>query len=743
MIASHDLLTDSGERPLKLRARRDLVCNRQTYLGRNYWVVKDPLTLEFYRFEEEEYSILQLLNGTRSPAEIRRQFEQQFAPQQLALPELQVLVSRLYRQSLVVADAAEQGEQLLQREQQRQSTRRRAAWTNILCVRFPGVNPDRFLTWLNARCGWMFSRPGAIAALLLVVSALLLIAAQFDVFLNRLPGFHAFFAGENWILLALVLAGTKVLHELGHGMACKRFGGECHDMGFMLLVLTPCLYCNVSDSWMVRSKWGRAAIGAAGMYVEVVLASICTFLWWFSDVGLLHYLCLDIMFVCSVSTLLFNANPLLRYDGYFILSDVLEIPNLRQKSGALVQRMLGKWCLGIEPNADPFLPHRRRWLFAGYAVAATIYRWFIVFSILWFLYHLMEPYGLKSLGQLMTIVVLYGLVAMPLRQFARFLSTAGRVRQLKTFRLLASAGLSAGLLAALVLVPLPHRVRCDFQLQTRDATTVYVDVPGQLVEIHVQPGQAVRAGQILAVLENEEITMALTQLRGQRDHLVAKLEALQLQSYDQEEALLEMSSVSESIASLDRRIGRRSQDLERLTIRASCDGHVFAVADRPRSQQPETLPTWTGHPLEPRNLSAQLDEGTPLCQIGCPDRLEAILAIDESTIQAVRSGQSVELFPDQLRGQKLNGQVAQIAQTNRRVTAASFASDDVAPASRERLADPSGIQPSQSYHANVPLETDHRLLLAGGRGRAKIDTGTRTVGQSLWDSLCRTFHFEL
>ncbi len=186
-------------------------------------------------------------------------------------------------------------------------------------------------------------------------------------------------------LAGIVLACTKILHEFGHGLSCKHFGGECHEMGVMILVLTPCLYCNVSDSWMLPNKWHRAAIGAAGMYVEVVLASICTFIWWFSEPGLLNYICLNMMFVCSVSTILFNANPLLRYDGYYILTDILEIPNLRQKATTILSRKLGKWCLGLEPPDDPFLPQRNQGLFALYTVAAAVYRWVVLFSILYFL----------------------------------------------------------------------------------------------------------------------------------------------------------------------------------------------------------------------------------------------------------------------------------------------------------------------------------------------------------------------
>ncbi len=563
---------------------------RQTYLGRSYWVVKDPLTLNFYRFEDEEYTLLQSIDGRRSPADIQRQFEREYAPQRLALAQLQSLVSQLHRQGLVTSDIPGQGAQLLQRQRERAAQQRRAAWANLLSVRFPGVDPDRLLTWLNHRLGWLFAWPGAVLALILCSAACLLVTAQFDVFLRRLPAFGQFFGGSNWLLLAVVLAGTKVLHELGHGLACKRLGGECHEMGFMLLVFTPCLYCNVSDSWMVRSKWRRAAIGAAGMYVEVLLASLCTFLWWFSNPGLVHFLCLDVMFVCSVSTLLFNANPLLRYDGYFILADLMEIPNLRQKSSAVMQRTLGHWLLGLRPLDDPFLPQRRRAFFVSYALAAVVYRWIVLGSILWFLYRVFEPYGLQIVGQLLAVLALCSLVVMPLGQLVRFLHAPGRMRKVKKLRALLSTSIVAGLLATALCMPFPYHVVTHFTLQPRDATTVYVDTGGRLTEIHVQPGQQVRAGQTLLVLQNPQLEMTLARLEGQRDQLLAKRAALQLQAYDQESALLEMAEVAESIATLDQSIARREQELERLTIRAPARGGLCRAPDhRPGPSRDATL----------------------------------------------------------------------------------------------------------------------------------------------------------
>ena len=189
----------------------------------------------------------------------------------------------------------------------------------------------------------------------------------------------------GWLALSVVVA--KTLHELGHALACRHFGGECHELGILLLVFLPCLYCNVSDAWMFDSRWRRVAVDVAGMYVELVLAAICTFLWWFSVPGWFNSVCFNLMIVCSLNTLLFNGNPLLRYDGYYLLSDLLEVPNLRA-------------AVGRGTAADLFGPvlvcGRRRAAMccrtnstAGWRcmpLASLAYRWFASLAIAWFCY---------------------------------------------------------------------------------------------------------------------------------------------------------------------------------------------------------------------------------------------------------------------------------------------------------------------------------------------------------------------
>ena len=229
-------------------------------------------------------------------------------------------------------------------------------------------------------------------------------------------------------------------------------------MGVMILVLTPCLYCNVSDSWMLPNKWQRAAIGAAGMYVECIIASLATFFWWFSTPGLLNMLCLNIIFVSSVSTIMFNANPLLRYDGYYILADLTEIPNLRQKATTILNRKSAEWFLGIEPQDDPFLPQRKQVFFVIYSVAAAMYRWFVTFSILWFLHQVFKPYRLEMIGYVIVSMSLVGLVVMPLYKLGKFFYVPGRMSKVKRPRMFASLGGLAALVLLFVFLPLPHSV---------------------------------------------------------------------------------------------------------------------------------------------------------------------------------------------------------------------------------------------------------------------------------------------
>jgi putative peptide zinc metalloprotease protein len=607
------------------------------------------------------------------------------------------------------------------------------------------VDPERFLNKIYPYTAWCFSPWTVAACLLLGLAAVSLILVQFDVFQSKLPAFHEFFGPKNWLWLGLTLAATKVLHEMGHALSCKHFGGECHEIGVMILVLTPCLYCNVSDSWMLPSKWKRAAIGAAGMYVEIVLASLATFIWWFSEPGMLNHLCLRVMFICSVSTVIFNGNPLLRFDGYYILSDLVEIPNLRQKSTSILNRMLAKGCLGMELPEEPFLPQRNQLFFALYTVAAVIYRWVVLISILIFLYKVFEPYGLQVIGQTIAAMSIGGMVVKPLWQLGKFLHTPGRLEQVKRPNLYATLGIVSAILAVILFLPLPHRITCSVEIRPRDAESVFVDVPGsRLEEVYVQPGQKVQAGERLARLSNLDVELALAQLTGQRNENELRLRYLLHERSRDEKAGQEYQEVKEMLEAVSEQLERKKADQARLELSAPIAGTVLPPPVRPpQKSELGRLPTWEGLLMDERNFGATINEAVLFCEIGDPQRLEAVLVIDQSDMPLVARDQQVEIKLDAFPGTTFDGRIEDIAKANLEVAPPSLSQQ--AGGDLPTKTDASGMpRPlSTSYRARVPLDDPGGMFRSGLRGRAKIDTGWQPLGSRFWRYLTHTFHFLL
>ena len=751
-MATAEAFRSSTTRPVGLRRRGDLVTIRQVYQGQIWWVVKDPIALAYFRFRPEEFALLEMLDGKKSLEELQEAFEAEFPPRRITLEEVSRFVSMLHRSGLVIGDRPGQGPQLYERRNQR-IWKQWVAWlSNVMALRFRGIDPDQILNKLDPWLGWLFSWPALTAAMVLMSSAGLLVTVNFAEFRSKLPEFQQFFAAGNWIWLAAALGITKVIHEFGHGISCKRFGGECHEMGVMFLVFTPCLYCDVSDSWMLPDKWKRAAIGAGGMYVEVIIASIATFLWWNSHEGLFNQLCLDVMFVSSVSTILFNANPLLRYDGYYILSDILEIPNLRQKATNILGRIASHWCLGIEQPEDPFLPQRKRELFALYAVASTAYGWLITASIFFFVWKVLEPYRLEVLGRALALAALWGLVVRPSLGIWRFLKVPGRRDQVKAFNLTATAAVVAALFAAIALIPLPQRVWCGAELRPDEAETVYVTEEGRLEELLVRSGDRVEQGQVLARLSNVDLDLEIADLEGQAAQFRAKLQSLQRERFTDPAASLELGTVQESLASIEEQLAKKFTDREKLVLVAPTAGVVLPGDSMPEREDPSgRLPEWHGLQLDEQNIGATVREGTTFCLIGDPDRLEAVMLVDESEVEFVQKGQPVALKLDALSWLTIRSEIDQIAEN--RVESMSPRLSVKSGGSVPTVTDASGRERpiSAHYEASVALAASETARLGiepgtltpGMRGTARIEVGNRTIGQWLVRLLWQTFNFRL
>jgi putative peptide zinc metalloprotease protein len=501
---------------VRLRRRADLEVVPQRYEGRTYYVVKDPVSLRYYRFKEQEHFLLMLMNGANTLDSAQKSFEDRFRPERLRLEDLEQFGQQLLTMGLVQNESPQAGKQLYEHRAKRVRMEWMQTLTNILYIKIPVFDPEKTLKKMLPYLWWMFTKVFLAASFAFMAVALLLVLRNFEYFYSRLPSFESYFTFKNVIYLWVTLGVVKVIHEFGHGLSCKAFGGEVHEMGFLLLCFSPAMYCNVSDAWRLPNKWHRIMISFAGIYVELMIAAAATFYWWNSIPGeFWNNLALNLMVVCSVSTVLFNGNPLMRYDGYYVLADWIEIPNLRDRANRYIQNLAMDWFLGIEVPPEQYMELGRKFWFLTFAIVSYIYRWVVTFMILKFMATFLKPYKLEVISELLAIGALGSMVGWPLYRLIKNVRKRGRLPDMKPVRVTLSAIALAILILMFFFMPLPvSRIRTHGFVEPDSITKVSIEVPGLLKEIMVQEGQFVKKGKELARFASLELETKLDEARA-------------------------------------------------------------------------------------------------------------------------------------------------------------------------------------------------------------------------------------
>lgn len=619
------------------------------------WVVKDPLSRAFSYFSEQEREILILADGSRSVTEIASECNSRFAPQYLSVES----IVRFF------ADARGKGLMLVDRcgteEEVPGSDVRRAWWKNPLAIRVPGLNPDHLLESVSHHFAPLFS-PFAF----LLVSALMLVAAcvvvvnfgelteHLSVAAGRMQ------TGAGLVTLFSVLSITKVVHELAHATACKRFGGECREIGLMFLIGVPCLYCDVSDAWMLPRRWQRIFISAAGILAELTLASLAALVWFFTVDGPVRDVCATVVVVCSVTTVLFNGNPLLRYDGYYMLSDAVGIPNLSAEATGVLREWVRRF-LWASPTIRTFEFTARNFLVAGYGLLSGLYRIAIVVLIMLMMYRFAEGYEMADAVGVLALTTIAWMFFKMIRSVLRPPATRGRYTSFRMRRPVLIVTAIVGCVAVIGLVPIPRTTTAYMTIQPGDAESVFVTNAGRLVG-SVMNGADVQAGQVVATLVNPSVELELLQARGQSEQLEVRLDGLKKRRLTSREAGLQIPVIERSLSEAKKEQELREGLADQLVLSAPHAGRVFAVGKRAESTAGEREPGyWFGTPLDPANAGAWLEEGTKVCVIGNPKTREAVLFISQQNIELIRKGQRVHLLLDDHAQREVRGRVSELA----------------------------------------------------------------------------------
>ncbi|MFC1859048.1 peptidase M50, partial [Thermodesulfobacteriota bacterium] len=366
---------------LRVSLRSTVTVRKQFFRGERWYILQDPFNNSFFRLRPEAYDFVSHLRPDRTVEEVWEDCLERNPKDAPGQEDVLQLLAQLYYANILFFEMPADSEKLFERYRKRRQREVRSKLLSIMFIRLPLIDPDNFLKRLMPVTKHFIGYIGAVIWLITVGVALKLVADHFDQATQQAQGI---LAPDNLILLYSGLVLIKTLHEFGHAVICKHFGGEVHTMGVMLLVFTPLPYMDATASWAFRSRWKRALVGAAGMITEVFLAAIATFVWAYSGPGVVHSLAYNMMFIASVSTVLFNGNPLLRFDGYYILSDLLDIPNLHTRSRQYLKHLAEHYLFGIKDSVSPTQSLKEAIWLTIFGILAGIYRVIVFTGIILF-----------------------------------------------------------------------------------------------------------------------------------------------------------------------------------------------------------------------------------------------------------------------------------------------------------------------------------------------------------------------
>lgn len=551
--------------PLRPRLRSHARIHRHQYRGELWYVVEDEASGRYHRLTPEGYMIAGLMDGTRTVGEILETARQRLGADAPGEGEVMQMLTMLYRADLILTDRRIDIGELESRSERAKSARLKQLLLNPLALRFPLLDPDRMLERLAPLYRPLFTGAGLLAWLALMAGALVVIAMNIGPLTHN--ALDQVFSIENLVILWFVYPLVKALHEFGHACAIKAWGGEVHEMGLMLLVLMPIPYVDASAASGFASKRRRMAVGAAGMMVELALASLAAFVWVSVEPGLVRAVAYNVMLVAGISTVLFNANPLIRFDGYYILADWLEMPNLAQRANHYFGYLVSRYAFGSPlAQAPQVRPGDRSWL-AGYAPVSFIYRVGLLTGIV---LAVSERYFF--IGVLLALWGTVGMLVLPIYRALQTLVVSPQLAPVRKRAIAVSAGVVfvAGL--CVLWVPAPSSLRTEGVIWAPEGSQVRVATEGFVQRTVAPANREARRGDVLLTAINPEAVAAVALLEAQRAELDAQYNSVMRTD------LVRANVYREQLEHIEARLERAQLRVRELTLKSGADG-IFILPE--------------------------------------------------------------------------------------------------------------------------------------------------------------------
>ena len=692
---------------LRPRLRSHARIHRHEYRGERWYVLEDRISRRTHRFTPGAYYMIGLMDGNRSMDTIWDAAVKRLGDDVPTQDEMIQMLGQLHVADILQCEVTPDVDELLRRSHRFVDRGRLAKWLSPLAVKIPLLDPDRLLErWLP----WYQPLFGAIGAAiwLVVVGWALVSAIQHWGELSKNITDQVL-APDNLLIIGLVFPLIKACHEFGHACAVKAWGGEVHEMGIMLLVLMPVPYVDASAANAFAAKRRRMIVGAAGMIVELFIASIALYFWLQMEPGFLRSVLFNVMLIAGVSTVLFNANPLLRFDGYYMLSDLIEIPNLRQRANQYLAELFQRSVFGLEIPPSASTRGERIW-FVCFAIASFIYRVTITFAIAVFV-----ASAYLFVGILLAAWTVISAFVLPVVMMVGYIIWSPKLTRRRTRAAVAAGVLALALFALVFVLPVPSWTNAQGVVWVPEQGAVRTGADGFVRRVLVEPGQKVDRGDPLIEAEDPALTVKVRAMEGQKSELEARYQA------EFATRLVKAQQTLDQLRSVEADLARAREREADLVARSPADG-VFTVPS------PQDLP------------GRYVKKGELLAYVVPQSTLMARVVVPQQSAMLVRHHTERVLV-------KLIEQVEDTipARIVREVPAASDRLPSLALAQAgggEVALDPASTREPKTLQRHFEFEIELPSARAAGIGErvyVRFEHGTETIADQVWRSVRQLF----
>lgn len=517
---SSSLLSSHWYRIAKLQPKlhSHVEIHRHDYRGQIWYLLEDTTTGRNHRFNSAAYQFIGLLDGKRNVEDIYKQISEHTDEYSPGEEEIIQLLGQLNTADLIQTDALVNTEELFERQTRQKSSKLQQRLSNPLVQKIPLWDPDKFLNKHFNKIQWLFSGWIAIAWLLVLIYAVLQatfhwqqISAHFNI--NVL-------SPNNLILMFLLYPPIKLLHELGHAFCAKLEGGEVHEMGISFLVFVPVPYVNVSTATHFRSKYKRILVSAAGILIESFLAALGILLFLATEPGIIHEIGFNLFIIGGISSLFFNGNPLLKFDGYYILADALDIPNLYQRSGQYWRYLFQRYLFGLQHVNSPANAPGESFWFIVYSLLSLAYR----LAILWFISVFVTD-KLFFLGVILALWLFSMQILLPIYKAIRFIISNPMLRNKRKSAILTSTMVISLFVAIFGFIPIPSYTLAEGIVWLPDEAQIKAKENGFAGNLQVKNNQIIKAGTPVIRLHDAFLESRVKIARAKLEELKSQFRA--------------------------------------------------------------------------------------------------------------------------------------------------------------------------------------------------------------------------